>query len=157
VAEALREPVDFLGREPADGGQIGPLVHVRLHRGQVEEDGCSAAAGPPLQGSRDEIAEAADLDDVLGGEEPVIAGQVHPPAHGDRLPQQSGTDLTGGRRRDWCGEEQPDVRSQSRAGHLQRGRSIDRAGRLQVGQRVEHGRGAVEVGGQPGAAVAVQE
>jgi hypothetical protein len=109
LAESLRQPVDLLGREPAEAGQVGPLVLVRLHSGQVEEHGGSAAAGAALQRRSDEIAEAADLDDVLGGEEPVVAGQVHPPAHGDRLAQQTGADLAGGGRGDGCGEEQPDM------------------------------------------------
>src|SRR3954453_14365442 len=99
-----------------------------------------------MQRSGDQVAEAADSDDVLRGEEPVVARQVHPSAHGDRLAQQPAAELPGGGRGDEAGEEQPDVRAQTGTGYLQSRRCAGCAGRLEVGERIEHGGGAVEVG-----------
>ena len=113
LAESLRQPVDLLGRQPAEAGKVAPLVFVRLDGGQVEKHGGSAAAGAALQRGGDEIAETADLENVLGRKEPVVAGQVHPTAYRDRLAQQTRADLAGGGRGDGCGEEQPDMGSET--------------------------------------------
>ena len=157
LPEPSREPGDLLRRQPADGGQVGPLVLVRLQRGEVEEDGGAAAAGAAGQRCGDEVAQPADGHHVLGGEEPVVAGQVHPPAHGDRLAEQPAADLPGGGRWNRGGEEQPHVGALPGPGDLQRGGCPGGSGGLEVGQRVQHRGGAVEVGGQPATAVAVQQ
>jgi hypothetical protein len=48
LAQPPGEPIDFLGGEPAEAGQEGPLVFVRFHGRQVEEDRGSPAAGAAL-------------------------------------------------------------------------------------------------------------
>lgn len=97
--------------EPGDTGQVGPLVLVRLESGQVEEDGCAAAPALSLQRGGDKVPQAPGLQDVLGREQPVVAGQVHPSSQGDRLAQQPGADLTGGGCGNGRGEKEPRVRA----------------------------------------------
>ena len=130
LAQPLRQPGDLFGGEPPEAGQVGPLVLVRLQGGQVQEHRGPAARGTALQRRGDQIAKPTDLQNVLGGEEPVVAGQVHSPLHGDRFAEQPTAHLPGGRRRNRCGEEQPHMRAQARAGHLQRGGCADGAGSL---------------------------
>ena len=66
-------------RHSGEGGQVGPLVLVRLEAGEVGEDAGAAAPSAPLQRGGDQVAQTADVNDVLGRKEPVVAGQVHPP------------------------------------------------------------------------------
>ena len=118
----LAKPVSQLSqlarRDPAHGGQVGPLVLVRLHGGRVQEHGGAVPAAPALQRCRDQVAQAAGLKHVLGGEQPVVAGQAHPSPQCQGFTQQPGADLTCQGRRNRGGEEQPGVRAGTRPGHL---------------------------------------
>ncbi len=157
VAEPLGQPGELARRDAAEAGQVGPLVGVRLQEGQVEEDGGAAAAGAAGQRGGDQVAQPAGGQDVLGGEEPVVAGQVHPPAHGDRLAQQPAAHLPGGRRGHRGGKEQPHVGAEPGAGDLQRAGGTGGPGRLEVGQRIQQRGRPVEVGREPLAAVPVEQ
>ena len=55
------------------------------------------------------FADAAGGKDVLRGEQPVVARQVHTPARRDRLVQKSGPEPAGGLGRYRSGEEHPHV------------------------------------------------
>ena len=91
---------------------------------------------------------------VLGGEEPVVAAQVHPATDRDRLANERGPELARGGCRHGVGEEDPHVRADPGAGHLQRRWRAHGSCGLQVGERVEHRGLSVEVGGEPAGLVA---
>ena len=111
-------------------------------------------AGLALQRGRDQVAGPLTGQHVLGGEQPVVAAQVHPATDRDRLAHQRRPELARGRCRHGIGEEDPHVRADPGAGHLQRGGRSDGSRRLQVGERVQHGGLSVEVRGEPAGLVA---
>jgi hypothetical protein len=133
------------------------LVIVRLERREIEKERRSMPSTPTLKRSGDQVAQTADLQHILGREEPVVAGQAHSTADRDRLAQQPGANLPGKGRWQWRGEEQPGMRPEARARCLQRDRRPSGAGGLHVRQRIEHRRRAVEIGGQPPATVAIEQ
>ena len=87
--------LSFVRGHPAEGGQVGPLVLVRLEGFQVQEHGRAVVPGRPEQRRGDQVADPADREQVLGGEQPVVTGQRHPPAERHRLAQQSGAQAAG--------------------------------------------------------------
>jgi len=91
---------------------------------------------------------------VLGGEEPVVTAQVHPATDRDGLANQRRPELACGRGRHGICEEDPHVRADPGARHLEGGGCADGSRRLQVGERVQHGGQSVEVGGEPAGLVA---
>lgn len=107
-----------------------------------------------MERRRDQVAGAPPGQYVLGGEEPVVAAQVHPDTDRDGLANQRSPELARGCSRHGICEEDPHVRADPGARHFSRGWRTHRSGGLQVGQRVEHGRLAVEVGGEPAGLVA---
>ena len=147
-----------LGRgHPAEGGQVGPLVLVRLQRLQVQEYGRAIVPGRLEQRGGDQVPDPAGREQVLGREQPVVAGQAHPPAQRHRLAQQPGAEPAGHFGRDRGGEEHPRVRPDAGSGHLQPDGYLHGAAGLDVHQRVEHRLWAVEVSGQPPALITVQQ
>lgn len=58
-------------------GEERPLVVPRLESLRIEELRCAALAAVPLERERDQVPEAGLGQEVLGGEEPVVALQVH--------------------------------------------------------------------------------
>jgi len=156
AAEPLGDPGDLLGREPGNGGEIDPLVRVRLQGGQIQEDGGASAASAALERRGDQIPGPAGLQHILGWKETVVAGQAHPSAQSYRFPEQAGADLPGERGGNRRGEEDPGVGAEPGVGDFQRRRYTHRAGGFQVGQRVEHRGLPVEVRRQPATPVAVE-
>ncbi len=142
---------------PAEGGQVGPLVLVPFQGLQVQEHRRAVVPGGLEQRRGDQVADPARGEQVLGREQPVIAGQGHPPAQRHRLPQQPGAQPPGQLGRDRGGEEHPRVRADAGPGDLQRDRDLQGTAGLDVHERVEHRLRAVEVGRQPPAPVAVQQ
>ena len=134
--------------------QQRPLIRVRLHRRQVEEHCGALSPAAALQRCGDEVAEAGGGEHVLGREEPVVAGQAHPPPDAHRLPQQAEPQLPRGAGRHRLGEEHPRVRTLAGPRNLQHCRHPCGTGSLEVGQRVQHREGPVEVRGEPPARVA---
>jgi len=67
------------GRDPAERGQVLPLVVMRLERGGIEEHCRAVAACLAVQRCCDQVADAARGQRVLGREQPIIAGQAHLP------------------------------------------------------------------------------
>jgi hypothetical protein len=59
----------------------------------------------------DQVPDPASGQQVLGREQPVVAGQGHPAAQRHRLAQQPGAEPTGHLGRDRGGEEHPRVRA----------------------------------------------
>lgn len=78
------------------------------------------------------VITVAGREQVLGREEPVVAGQAHPAAQRHRLPQQPGPEpprgLGGNRGR----EEHPGMRPGAGTGHLKGDRDLQRPARLDV-------------------------
>lgn len=146
---------DLLGSQPLQGREIGPLVLERLQRREIEEHGRAVGlARLAVERGRDQVAGTVPEQQVLGREEPVVAAQVHPAADRDGLPDQRGPELSCRRSGDGVGEEQPYVRTDARARHLQRRRCTHGPGGLQIGERVEHGRLPVEVSREPARQIA---
>ncbi len=123
----------------------------------AEEDGRALLPRAPLQRRGDQIADAARRGErVLGGEQPVVAGQIHTAAQRNGLPQQPDPSV-----RAVAAGTAPlkniTMRPDPRPRHLQRRRHADRPSRLQIRQRIEHGRRAVEVRSQPTAHVPLEK
>lgn len=85
-AGAIDRSLEFLGCHPAECGQVGPLVGVWFQGCQVQEDGRAVAAGGFEQRRGDEVPESAGREQVLGGKQPVVAGEAEPAAQRHRLP-----------------------------------------------------------------------
>jgi hypothetical protein len=102
-----------------------------------------------VERGRDQVAGSLPRQYVLGGEEPVVAAQVHSAADGDRFADEGGPDLACRGCWDGVGEENPDVCADPGAGHLEGGGCADGSCGLEVGKRIEHGGLSVEVGGEP--------
>jgi hypothetical protein len=66
----------------------------------------------------DQVPDPASGQQVLGREQPVVAGQGHPAAQRHRLAQQPGAEPTGHLGRDRGGEEHPRVRADPGPGDL---------------------------------------
>jgi hypothetical protein len=90
--------VGFARAHPAQRRQVGKLVGVGFQRPLIEEHGAALVAGGLEQRRGDEVADTAGGEQVLGREQPVVAGQLHPAAQRHRLPQQPGTQPPRGRR-----------------------------------------------------------
>jgi len=158
VAELAGQPRQVPGGHPDHAGQVRPLILVRFQGRHIQEHGGAAAPATALQRSGDQIAHTACGQHILGREQPVVTGQLHPSPQRDRLPQQSGADLPSHRRRDGGGgEEQPHVGAQPGTGHLQHRGRPDTAGRLQIRQRVQHRRRSVEICCQPAGLVPIEQ
>jgi len=145
------------GGHPRHARQVRPLILVRFHRRQVEEDRCAGAAAAAVQRRGDQVADATGRQDVLRREQPVVARQVHPAPQTDRLADQAAPQPTGDLSLDRSGEEAPDVRTDPGTRHLQRHRNRHRPRRLDIGQGIEHRRRAIEIGCQPMAAVSGEQ
>lgn len=130
---------------------------MRFEGGRIEEHGRAVDAARLLQRGGDEIADSPGRENVLGRKQPIVACKVHPSPDSDRFAEQPGPLLAGGRRVNRVGEEDPDVSTGSGSGHLKCSRDPYRACSLQVRQGVEHGRGTVEVCGQPPAPIPVKQ
>lgn len=156
LTQPLRESGDFGWRETGNAGQVRPLVIMGFEGGKVQEQCCATAPAPPLKWRSDEVPEPADLENILGGEQAVVTGQVHASAQCDRLAQQPRAHLArsgSGNRRS---EEQPHMCPETGARHFKRNGCTNRPRRLHVGQRVKHRGGAIEISGEPGTSVAVE-
>jgi len=136
-----------------------PVRRARLRRSglQVQEHSGAVVAGGLEQRGGDQVPDPARGEQVLGREQPVIAGQVHPAAQCHRLAQQPGAQAAGQLGRDWGGEEHPRVRADAGPGDLQGDGDLQGTAGLDVHEGVEHRLQAVEVSRQPPAPVAVQE
>jgi hypothetical protein len=77
IAQQTLEP---LGREPFERVQERPLVGPRFERRRIEKDARAGGAAAPLQRQRDQVAEPLCGQEVLVGEEPVVACEVELPA-----------------------------------------------------------------------------
>ena len=102
-----------------------------------------------------EVAHALAGVAVLGGEKPVVGLQRHRPADVHGLGQQPAGQRPGVGGLHLVGEEDPDVGPAAGLGDFQGRGDLEMAGRLGVGQGVEQGRGAVEVGRDKVATVVV--
>jgi hypothetical protein len=130
---------------------------MRFEGRQIQEHRRTRPAPTTLQRGSDQVADPARREQVLRRKEPVVARQVEPPCHGHGFAQKAGAQPPGLGRGHRRGEEDPDVRAHSRAGHLQRrGHAVGPSG-LQVRKRIEQGSVAVKVGGEPVAPVVVEQ
>ena len=154
LPERRGELRDLLRGKALQGGEVLPLVLERLQRGQVEKHRRAQLARLAVERGRDQVAGALPGQHVLGGEESVVTAQVHPATDRDGLANQRSPELARGGSRHGIGEEDPHVRADPGAGHLQGCWRAHRSGGLQVGERVEHRGLSVEVGGEPAGLVA---
>jgi hypothetical protein len=76
LPEPLGQSVRFAGGKAADAGQVCPLIVMRLQRCEVEEDGGAASPALSCAGMRRSGSQPTGLQHILGGEEPVVAGQA---------------------------------------------------------------------------------
>jgi hypothetical protein len=125
-------------------------LQVQEHRGTVVPGGLEQRRG-------DQVPDPASGQQVLGREQPVVAGQIHPAAQRHRLAQQPGAEPARHLGRDRGGEKHPRMRANPRPGDLQGNRDLQGTAGLDVHESVEHRLRAVEVSGQPPAPVAVQQ
>nr|WP_109279613.1 hypothetical protein [Streptomyces orinoci] len=160
-AELVGERFDVGRGQPLKVGEVGELVGVGREGAGVYEDGGPAGPGDTVQWQGDQTAEpeaALGLvgQEVLGGEEPVVAGQGHLPPGVDGAAQERHAQGAGGGGRDRCGEERPDVRAGAGAGDLDQGGDAGFAAGRGVGGGVTAPVAAVlavEVAGQETAGV----
>jgi hypothetical protein len=125
-------------------------LRVKEHRGAVVPGGLVQRGG-------DQVPYPARGEQVLGREQPVIAGQGHPAAQRHRLAQQPGAQAAGQLGRDRGGEEHPRVSADAGPGDLQGDGDLQGTAGLDVHEGVEHRLRAVEVSRQPPAPVAVKQ
>ena len=151
--ERLGHGADRVGRQPVDRGQEGPLVLVGLEGGGIEEHGRAPPAAFALEGQGDEVPERAFRHEVLGGEEPVVTGQVELGSGGHRLPQEMDADPSGRGSGNRTGEEHPHMGAVTGAGAFERRRDPGGPGGVEIGQRVQHPAGTIEIAGQQTAGV----
>jgi len=138
--------------------QVAELVFVWLQRRQVEEHGRSLTAALALQRQRDQVADRSRArQEVLGREQPVVAGQVQLPADRHRLTYEARADPASRRGRHSTGEKHPDVGSRAGTGDLQCRRDVEGPGRLGEGERVQERQRAVEVASEEAASVSVHQ
>ena len=95
-ADGFREGSDRVRGASVKPGQEGPLILERLECRRVEEDRHAATPALTVQRQRDQVAERSVGHEVLGREEPVVAGEVElgPGRHG--LPQEKRADPPSG-------------------------------------------------------------
>lgn len=74
--------------QPSEAAEVSPLVFMRLQGRPIQKNRRAAAPRSSLQRCCDQVPLPAQLQDVLGGEQPVVAGQAHPAAQRDRLAEQ---------------------------------------------------------------------
>ncbi len=88
IAVRSEQLLESSGCQPRDRAEKRPLVRPRLERLRIEEDACARGSAASLQRQRDQVAESFLRQEVLIGEEPVVARQVDlgPPGH--RVAQQ---------------------------------------------------------------------
>ena len=124
---------------------------------QVQENRGAVVPRGLEQRCRDQVPDPAGGQQVLGREQPVVAGQGHPAAQRHRLAEQPGAQAAGRLGRDRGREEHPGMRPDAGPGDLQGHRDLQGAAGLDVHQGVEHRLWPVEVSGQPPALVAVEQ
>ena len=134
----LGSPRDLPRGHPSQRGQVGPLVLVFLHRPWVQEHGSAVIAVRLEQGRGDQVADTSSREEILRREQPVVTGQVRPPAQRHRLPQQPDAHTAGRLRRDRGSEEHPRVGAHARPRYLQRRGDLECPGSLEIHQRVEY-------------------
>jgi len=147
-AQCIDQAVDRLWRQAGERAEKRPLVRPWLKGRRVQEHGCATLPAATLKWKGDEVAERAFGQEVLRGEEAIVAGKIQlgPCCH--RLAEQARAQRPGRGRRHRSDKEDPHVRAVARAGTLHRGgHPAGRAG-VQVGQRVQRPGAAVEVAGQ---------
>ncbi len=155
---AVRQPGDFLGADSAHGRQVGPLIGLRFQGAEIQEHRGPSLPALPLERSGEEVPDGVGARQrVLGGEQPVVAAQVHLTAQRHRLPKQAHAESSCGSRRNSAREEQPNVGANAGSRDLECSWCPERSSGLQVGQGVEHGCRAVKVRGHPMAAVVSQQ
>lgn len=145
------------GSQPVQRGQICPLILVGFQRGQVQEHRCTVAMALAVQRGSDQVPDSRRRQHILGGEQPVVAGEVHPSAQADRLTHQPCSQLPAHNRGHRVGKEAPDMCAGPRPRYLQRRRRTCGSRGFQVGQGVQHRRRAIEVRSEPAASVARQQ
>ena len=148
IAVRSEQLLESSGCQPRDRAEKRPLVRPRLERLRIEEDACARGSAASLQRQRDQVAESFLRQEVLVGEEPVVARQVDlgPPGH--RVAQQQCAEPPRRAGSDRRREEDPDVAAITGAAAFQRSRHPVRTACLEQRERVELPRPSVEVAGE---------
>lgn len=139
------DPRRFPRRQPAQGGQEGPLIIEWLQRAGIKEHGQAVLAPRALQRCRNEVSRTVTRQHILGWEQPVVGTQIHGASQHGRFMDECRRDRPRRHSRNVVGEDDPHVRALARLGDLQRRRNAIRAGRFDVRKRVKHRRRTIKI------------